>query len=116
MSGYHPQTNGHCECFNATLIDMLGMLSEKPKSTWREQVPTVVHAYNCARNNVTDFNPYYLMFGRKPPLSIDIFFGTNTDEFKSYTSTKYVENLKWRIEWAHKTVNEVVKKEQDWNK
>ena len=32
-SGYHPHTNGHCECFNATLINMLGTLPEKPKST-----------------------------------------------------------------------------------
>ena len=36
MSGYHPQTNGQCECFNATLINMLGTLPEKPKSTCRE--------------------------------------------------------------------------------
>ena len=43
MSGYHPQTNVQCECFNATLINMLGTLPEKPKSTWREQVPTLVH-------------------------------------------------------------------------
>ena len=60
--GYHPQTNGQFECFNATLINMLGMLPEKPKSTWREQVPTVIHAYNCTRNNATGFSPYYLMF------------------------------------------------------
>ena len=44
--GYHPQTNGQCECFNVTLISMLGTLPEKSKSTWREQVPTIVHAYN----------------------------------------------------------------------
>ena len=30
---------------------MLGTLPEKPKSTWREQVPTLVHAYNYTRNN-----------------------------------------------------------------
>ena len=24
--GYHPQTNGQCKCFNATLINMLGTL------------------------------------------------------------------------------------------
>ena len=35
-SGYHPQTNGQCVCFNAILINMLGTLPEKPKSTWRE--------------------------------------------------------------------------------
>ena len=30
-SVYHPQTNGQCECFNATLINMLGTLPKKPK-------------------------------------------------------------------------------------
>ena len=29
-SGYHPQTNGIWKCFNATLINMLGTLPEKP--------------------------------------------------------------------------------------
>ena len=49
--------------FNVSLISMLVTLLEKPKSTWREQVPTLVHAYNYTKNNVTCFNPYYLMFG-----------------------------------------------------
>ena len=34
-SGYHPQTNQQCECFNVTLINMLGTLPDKPKITWR---------------------------------------------------------------------------------
>ena len=95
---------------------MVGTLPEKPKSTWREQVPVLVYVYNCTRSNVTDFSPYYLRFGRKPHLSIDILIGTNTAELKGNTSTKYVENLKWRLEWVYKTANEVVKKEQEWNK
>ena len=52
-SGYHLQTNGQHKHFNATLINILGTLPKKPKSTWREQVPTLVHAYNYTRNNVT---------------------------------------------------------------
>ena len=73
---------------------MLGTLPEKPKSTWREQVLMLVHAYNCMRNNATDFSPYYPMFGRKPYLPTNIIFGTNTAELKGNTSSNYVENLK----------------------
>ena len=34
---------------------MLGTLPEIPKSTWSEQVPTLVHAYNCTKNSATGF-------------------------------------------------------------
>ena len=105
-----------CEHFNATLINMLGTWPEKPKSTWKEQVFTLVHAYNCTRNNMTDSSLYYLLFCRKPHLPVDILFGTNTADLKGKPSTKYVENLKWRIEWTYKTANGVVKKEQEQNK
>ena len=75
---------------------MLGTLPENPKSKWREQVPTVVHAYICTRNNATVFCPHYLMFGRKPHLPIDILFGMNTADLRGHkgNSTTYVENLK----------------------
>ena len=82
ISGYHPQTNGQCKHFNVALIDMLGTLPEQPKSTWREQVPTLMHAYNCTRKNATGFTPYYLMFGRKACLPIDILFGMNTADLE----------------------------------
>ena len=109
-SDYHPQLNGQCEHFNVTLINMLDTLPKKPKSTWREQVPTLVHAYNCTRNNATGFSPYYLIFGQKPHLPIDLIFGTNTADLKGNNIT-YVENLKKRMEWAYKTANDVIMKE-----
>ena len=80
---------------------MLGTLSKKPESTWREQVPTLVHTYNCTRNNATGFSPYYLLFGQKPCLPIDLIFGTNTADLKGNSIT-YVKNLKTRMEWAYK--------------
>ena len=61
---------------------MLGTLPKKPKSTWREQVPTLVHAYKCTRNNVMGLSPYYLMFGCKPYLPIDLIFGSNIANLK----------------------------------
>ena len=72
---YRPQTNGQCECFNVTLISMLGTLPEKAKVTWPEQISTLVHAYNCTRSNATGFSPYFLMYGRHPLLPIDVEYG-----------------------------------------
>ena len=94
---------------------MLGTLPDKSKSMWREQVPTLRHAYNCTRNNATGFSTYYLMFGWKPHLPIDLLFGTNTADLKGNSIT-YIENLKKRIEWVHQTANEAIKKEQERNK
>ena len=115
MSGYHPQTNGQCECFNVTLISMLGTLPDKPKSTWREQVPTLLHAYNFTRNSATGFSPYYLMFGCKPHLPIDLIFGTNLADLKGNHIT-YIENLKKRMALAYETASDIIQREQERNK
>ena len=91
---------------------MLGTLPEKPKSTWREQVPTLVHSYNCTRNNATGFSPYYLMLGQKHHLPINLNFGTNTGNLKG-NSINYVENLKKRMAWVYKTANDVIQTKQE---
>ena len=46
-SPYHLQTNGHCERFNSTLINMLWPLPKEKKSEWKNHIRTLVHAYNC---------------------------------------------------------------------
>ena len=94
---------------------MLGTLPEKPKSTWREQVPTLLHVYNCTKNSATGFSPYYLMFGCKLHLPIDPIFGTNLAGLKGNHIT-YIENLKKRMAWAYEIANDVVQKEQEWIK
>ena len=91
-SGYHPHINGQCKCFNATLANYVGYIAREAQSTWREQIPTVVHAYNCTRNNVTSFSPYYLMFGQNLHLPIHLLFVANTADLKGI-STTYIENL-----------------------
>ena len=52
-SPYHPQTNGQCERFNGTLLNMLGTLTPEQKKDWKSHVPALVHAYNCTRNAAT---------------------------------------------------------------
>ena len=58
---YHPQTNGQCEHFNSTFLNMLGTLTPKQKKDWKSHVPALVHAYNCTRNAATGSSPYYLL-------------------------------------------------------
>ena len=69
---YHPETNGQCEHFNATLICMLGTLPTHAKRNWQELITTLTHAYNCTVSSVTGFSPYFLMFGRTPKIPLDV--------------------------------------------
>ena len=58
---YHPETNGQCDHFNATLINMLGTLPTHAMKIWQEWVATLTHAYYCTISSVTGFSPYFLM-------------------------------------------------------
>ena len=82
---YRPQYNGQCECFNATLISMIGTLPTEAKINWQEQLSTLVHAYNCSHLNAKGFSPFYLMFGRHPMLPIDVQFGVRTPDIVAST-------------------------------
>ena len=63
------------ERFNQTLIKMLGTLDNKQKEDWKSYVSTLVHAYNTTKLYSTGFSPFFLMFGRHPPLPIDAILG-----------------------------------------
>ena len=58
-SPYHPEANGQCECFNATLINMLETLPVHAKRNWQEWIATLTYAYNCTVSSVTGFSPYF---------------------------------------------------------
>ena len=93
-SPYHLQTNGQCERFNSTLINMLGTLPKEKKSVWKNHVGTLVHAYNCTRNSATGFSPYYLMFGRQPCLLVDVALGLAPCTITEPNTTKFVQKLR----------------------
>ena len=65
-SGYHPQTNGQCKHFNATLINMLG--------TCLSELYLGIMPWGSV--HIT------YMLGCKPCLPIDLIFGTNAHGFK----------------------------------
>ena len=62
----HPETNGQCEHFNQTLINIVGTHPTHAKKIWQEWVSTLVSAYNSTVSNATAFSPYFLMYGHHP--------------------------------------------------
>lgn len=74
-TSYHTMGNRQCERYNRTLLNMLGTLKPEQKQNWKLHINSLVHAYNCTRNESTGVSPYYLMFGRNPRLAIDAEFG-----------------------------------------
>ena len=112
-SPYHPQTNGQCEQFNSTLLNMLGTLTPEQKKDWKTYVPALVHAYNCTRNAATGHILYSLLFGREPRLPIDVEFGLKRDNLKILLSkSTYVTQLNRRLTFAHKKAKQVASRQQ----
>ena len=78
-SSYHAQTNGQVERMNQTIICMIGKLEEDKKACWSEHLPELLLAYNATCSTVTGYSPYYLLFGRRPRITVDYLFPTLCD-------------------------------------
>ena len=112
-SPYHPQTNGQCERFNGTLLNMLGTLTPEQKKDWKSHVPALVHAYNCTRNTATGFSSYFLLFGREPRLPVDVEFGLQRGGQKgSPGESNYISQLKKRLQFAYRKAKCMAQKQQ----
>jgi transposase InsO family protein len=112
---YHPMGNGQTERFNRTLISMLRTLDHDKKANWKAYVPSLVHSYNCTKNESTTYSPYYLMFGRQPRLAVDIVFGLqNQGETASYG--EYISSLRGRMEYAQQVASAASQESQTDNK
>uniref|UniRef100_A0A3B3SXZ0 Gypsy retrotransposon integrase-like protein 1 n=1 Tax=Paramormyrops kingsleyae TaxID=1676925 RepID=A0A3B3SXZ0_9TELE len=109
---YHPQGNGQVERFNRTLLSMLRTLPETAKANWKTSLTQVVSAYNCTRNEVTGFAPYYLLFGRTPRLPIDIMFGVPAKDHSS-SHHSYAEDWRERMREAYKLASKVSTREKE---
>ena len=94
---YHPQRNRSAERVPQTLQYMIGKLDPEKRKKWPTHIGSIIIAYNATWSLVTRYSPYYLMFGRRPWLPIDLLFLTHRTWMMTHTIDKYVANLYDRL-------------------
>ena len=55
--------NGLSECFNRTLLSMIGTLTNEKKKAWPKYLADLALAYNSSTHESTGYSPYFMMFG-----------------------------------------------------
>lgn len=72
-------------------------------------------SYNCTRNEVTGFSPFYLLFGRSPRLPVDLLFGL-TPETGTADHKEYIKKWKEQMQEAYDITTKNTKKSAERNK
>ena len=72
---------------------MIGKLDLEKRRKWPEHIGSVLIAYNATRSQVTSYSPYFLMFGRRPRLPVDLLFPTVNKREWTRTIDEYVKAL-----------------------
>ena len=93
MTPYHTQTNGSAERVYQTLQWMIGKLDPDKRRKWLAHIGSIIIAYNFTRSLVTGYSPYYLMFGRRPRLPVDLLFPTRRTQMFTRTIEEYAASL-----------------------
>ena len=90
---YHPQTNGAVERVHQTLRRMIAKMDPDKRAKWPSHLGPILIAYNVTRSLITGYSPYFLMFGRRPRLPVDLLFPTVRQDENSRTTDEYVMSL-----------------------
>ena len=94
---YRPQTNGSAERVHQTLQRMIGKLDPEKRRKWPTHIGSIIIAYNSTRSLVTRYSLYYLMFGCRPRLPIDLLFSMCWTQMLTHTIDKYIASLYDRL-------------------
>jgi hypothetical protein len=108
---FHPQTDGHTEVVNMTVVHFLrGYCSKHPK-LWDEWLHYVQHAYNRAMHYSTQRSPFETCLGYLPKSPMDFSFREASKEDGKDDVDKAKRFIQ-RIQQVHEVVQEQLEKIQ----
>ena len=90
-------------------------IQKNARNGWRT-LGSVLIAYNATRSLVMGYSPYYLMFGQRPRLPIDLLFPTHREHNLTHTIDEYVETLYKHLRKSVKIAQDSALKEALWQK
>ena len=99
-SPYHPQTNGTIERVHQTLRRMIAKMDPEKRAKWPSHLGPILITYNVTRSLITGYSPYFLMFGRRPRLPVDLLFPTVRRDENTRTTDEYVTSLYDKLKLA----------------
>ena len=108
---YHPQADGLVERSNRTLLSMLSIVVDEHPQTWESHLRAVCMAYNTSIQPTTGYSHFFLMFGRKARLPIDIMYGTGQAD--NFAVDRFVNDVSVVLENAYQHVRNTMGFKQD---
>jgi hypothetical protein len=88
-SPYHPETDGLSERDIQSLLGMLRTVTNTNQDNWENYLDSLAYAYNSAIHATTNQTPYFLMFGRKPKMPIDLIFAEHSEQLDQEDTIEY---------------------------
>ena len=74
-SAYHPSSNGLVERINAQVGNTLRCITQENPRDWDSFLPQVQFALNSAHHGGIGDSPYFILYGRDPPLPLPELYG-----------------------------------------
>ena len=99
-----------------TLQCMIGKLDLEKQRKWKLHLGSVLIAYNATRSLVMGYSPYFLMFGRRPCLPIDLLLPTAVWQWSTRTIDDYVLSLYEKLKKALPIARDSTIMEAQWQK
>ena len=107
---YHPSSNGQCEVFNRTILQMIRSYVSRGMKDWDEHLPLISMALHSMKNKSTGFSANQLMLGREVLQPIDLILGVHRETPQN--PSNWVSTLTHTLSEIHNLARENIGKTQ----